>query len=104
MADKPIINTQLVTSTRVLCDYLYSRLRSGARLSLSDKLLGIVLLSRESARAYSQDGSGDVCITPSAIGQLKGCLLSDNCGTLDFLDAGAQVNDPLRGNIAKIKT
>ena len=78
MADdfKPELNP--VVTSRVLRDYLYSRLRSGANLSLSDKLLGLAMLSRDSASLFSRnaaaaDGS---TLPPQIIGQLKGHLLN----------------------------
>ncbi len=109
MADKPIPNTQLVTSSQVLRDYLYGRLRSGACLSLTDKLLGLVMLSRESARVYAQASGtpGEPAISPHLIGHLKGYLLSNSGNAQDIpvdICLNGLPDDPLRGKITKLKT
>ena len=109
MANDTSPDTSLATSSRVLRDYLYSRLRSGADLSLSDKLLGLVMLGRESARSYGQNAASfdDASLPPQIIGHLKGYLLNSR-GTVpgdlsrpdivpDYLD------NTLRGNITKVR-
>ena len=109
MASDTSPDTSLATSSRVLRDYLYSRLRSGADLSLSDKLLGLVILGRESARSYDQAATGfdASALPPQIIGHLKGYLLNSR-GTVpgdlsrpdiipDYLD------NTLRGNITKVR-
>ena len=110
MASDTSPDISLATSSRVLRDYLYSRLRSGADLSLSDKLLGLVMLGRDSARAYEQAAAGvdDSALPPQIIGHLKGYLLnnrgrvSDDVFQSDILPD--YLNDALRGRVTKIHT
>ena len=108
MADKTPPNMELVTSSSVLRDYIYSRLRSGARLTLSDKLLGLAFLSREAARAYGQlPKAGEAPLPPQAIGQLTGYLLSGRTDNPDSFSAPALPSDYFNiscGRIAKFRT
>lgn len=99
-----------VVGARVLRDYLYSRLRSGANLSLSDKLLGLAMLSRDSARAFNSAETSYDASTPSPqiIGHLKGYLLNSRGeipGETSLPDTSPDfLNDALRGRITKINT
>lgn len=103
-------DTNPVVTSRVLRDYLYSRLRSGANLTLSDKLLGLVMLSRDSARAFSAATlQNDVStLPPQIIGHLKGYLLNsrgETSGDVSLPDVPADyLNDALRGRLTKINT
>lgn len=109
MANDTSPDTSLATSSRVLRDYLYSRLRSGADLSLSDKLLGLVMLGRESARAYGQDAASfdSSALPPQIIGHLKGYLLNSRGAAPGELSQPDVVPDyldnTLRGNITKVR-
>ncbi len=97
-------------TSRVLRDYLYSRLRSGTNLSLSDKLLGLAMLSRDSTRSFSAAApQNDVsALPPQIIGQLKGYLLNSRGGApgnIALPDTPAEyLNDALRGRLTKINT
>ena len=99
---------QTSVRSRVLRDYLYSRLRSGANLSLSDKLLGLALLSRDSTRASNPaEASYDAStLSPQIIGQLKGYLLNSRGempGEASLPDVSPDyLNDALRGRITKL--
>ena len=110
MASDTSPDTSLSTSSRVLRDYLYSRLRSGADLSLSDKLLGLVMLGHDSARSYDQDAArfDDSALPPQIIGHLKGYLLNSRGeipGETSLPDTSPDfLNDALRGRITKINT
>ena len=111
MATDASPNTNLVTSSRVLRDYLYSRLRSGASLTLSDKLLGLVMLGRESARVYNQTttpGPADSALPPQIIGHLKGYLLNSRGNAPgDILQPDIThdyLNDGLCGRVTKLHT
>ncbi len=110
MANNTSPDTNLVTSSGVLRDYLYSRLRSGASLTLSDKLLGLVVLGRESARVYDQTAPGhaDSVLPPQIIGHLKGYLLNSRGGASEDIFQSDitpdYLNDGLRGHVTKIHT
>ena len=96
--------------SRVLRDYLYSRLRSGASLTLSDKLLGLAMLSRDSTRTFNSTETSPDATTPSpqVIGHLKGYLLNSRGeipGETSLPDILPDyLNDALRGRITKINT
>jgi hypothetical protein len=93
-----------------LRDYLYSRLLSGANLSLSDRLTVLMLLSRDSVRTLS---SGTACrdasaLSPQIIGNLKGYLLNSRGtvpGDVSLPDISPDyLGYALRGRITKINT
>ncbi len=107
MANDSLPQTSPLVTSRILRDYLYSRLRSGANLSLSDKLLGLVMLSRDSARSFEPDAAGhnDSPLPPQVIGHLKGYLLNSRGsapGDTALPDVSPDfLNDALRGRITK---
>lgn len=108
MADKALPHTELATSSEVLRDYIFSRLRSGARLTLSDKLVGLALLSRESVSVYGggQLKNGGAALSPQLIGELKGYLLSSRTDSPEVFDAPDLPADYFNiscGRIAKIR-
>ena len=94
--------------SQVLRDYLYSRLLNCANLSLSDKLLGLAMLSHDSTRVLNPNETTRDATTPSpqVIGQLKGCLLDSRAeipGETSLPNISpCFLNDALRGRITKI--
>ena len=99
----------IVTSSPVLRDYLYSRMRSGAKLTLSDKLLGLALLGHESARNYGSEKlrPGEVFLSPQVVGQLKGYLLNSRSDVDDILPVPDILSDYFNvscGKITKVRT
>lgn len=96
--------------SQVLRDYLYSRLLNCANLSLSDKLLGLSMVSRDSTRAFDSAKSSYDPSTPppQVIGYLTGYLL-DSHGEIPGETSSSNtlpdcLSDYLRGRIAKINT
>ena len=109
MAKSGSFDAGIVTSSPVLRDYLYSRMRSGAKLTLSDKLLGLALLGHESARNYGSEKlrPGEVFLSPQVVGQLKGYLLNSRSDVDDILPVPDILSDYFNvscGRITKVRT